>query len=145
MIVTIEVEDGGPAFPSADNPGMSLRDYFAAKAMQGMMKIHYDMFLDNTYECWVDEGMPGLAEQAYLLADTMLNERNNKTKLLSYPVGHLELDVRTLNCLRAENIQTIGELCNKHTHDLRKVVNLGKVCLNNIVTALAKHDLKLKS
>jgi hypothetical protein len=45
MIVTIEVEDGGPAFPSADNPGMSLRDYFAAKAMQGMMKIHYDMYL----------------------------------------------------------------------------------------------------
>jgi hypothetical protein len=40
MIVTVEIDDGGPAFPSADNPGMSLRDYFAAKAMQNL--ISYD-------------------------------------------------------------------------------------------------------
>jgi len=134
MIVTIEVEDGGPAFPSADNPGMSLRDYFAAKAMQKL--ISYESCCapnDKTFEL------------AYVVADAMLKERNNKNKLLSHSVGHLELDVRTLNCLRAENIQTIGELCNQHTHDLRKVVNLGKVCLNNIVNALAKHGLKLKS
>ena len=145
MIVTIEVEDGGPAFPSADNPGMSLRDYFAAKAMQGMMKIHYDMFLDNTYECWVDEGMPGLAEQAYLLADTMLNERNNKNKLRSCSVTDLNLDVRAMNCLEAEGIHTIGDLCNQHTYNLTKIPNLGKITLKNIVKALAEHGLKLKS
>ena len=134
MIVTIEVEDGGPAFPSADNPGMSLRDYFAAKAMQKL--ISYE-------SCCAPKDKT--IELAYVVADAMLNERNNKTKLLSHSVGHLELDVRTLNCLRAENIQTIGELCDQHTHNLRKVPNLGKVCLNNIVTALAQHGLKLKS
>ena len=134
MIVTIEIEDGGPAFPSADNPGMSLRDYFAAKAMQKL--ISYE-------SCCAPKDKT--IELAYVVADAMLNERNNKTKLLSHSVGHLELDVRTLNCLRAENIQTIGELCNQHTHDLRKVPNLGKVCLNNIVTVLAAHGLKLKS
>lgn len=40
-----EIEDGGPAFPGPDqtekrkniHEGMTLRDYFAAKAMQGMM------------------------------------------------------------------------------------------------------------
>ena len=134
MIVTIEIEDGGPAFPSADNPGMSLRDYFAAKAMQKL--ISYE-------SCCAPKDIT--IELAYVVADAMLNERNNKTKLLSHSVGHLELDVRTLNCLRAENIQTIGELCDQHTHNLRKVPNLGKVCLNNIVTALAQHGLKLKS
>ena len=134
MIVTIEIEDGGPAFPSADNPGMSLRDYFAAKAMQKL--ISYE-------SCCAPKDKT--IELAYVVADAMLNERNNKTKLLSHSVGHLELDVRTLNCLRAENIQTIGELCDQHTHNLRKVPNLGKVCLNNIVTALAQHGLKLKS
>lgn len=134
MIVTIEIEDGGPAFPSADNPGMSLRDYFAAKVMQKL--ISYE-------SCCAPKDKT--IELAYVVADAMLNERNNKTKLLSHSVGHLELDVRTLNCLRAENIQTIGELCDQHTHNLRKVPNLGKVCLNNIVTALAQHGLKLKS
>ena len=139
MIVTIEVEDGGSAFPSADNPGMSLRDYFAAKAMQGMLAN------PKLQEQILKAGQSWIEESAWAVADAMIDVRNSKSKLLSYSVGHLELDVRTLNCLRAENIQTIGELCDQHTHNLRKVPNLGKVCLNNIVTALAKHDLKLKS
>ena len=143
MIVTIEIEDGGPAFPSADNPGMSLRDYFAAKAMQVILTSQYE---DGIYLGDSDNDSEHVcARSAYIMADAMLNERNNKTKLLSHSVGHLELDVRTLNCLRAENIQTIGELCDQHTHNLRKVPNLGNVCLNNIVNALAEHGLKLKS
>ena len=143
MIVTIKVEDGGPAFPSADNPGMSLRDYFAAKAMQTILANQYE---DGIYVGDSDNDSEHVcARSAYIMADAMLNERNNKTKLLSHSVGHLELDVRTLNCLRAENIQTIGELCDQHTHNLRKVPNLGNVCLNNIVNALAEHGLKLKS
>jgi DNA-directed RNA polymerase alpha subunit len=143
MIVTVDIDDGGPAFPSADNPGMSLRDYFAAKAMQTILANQYE---DGIYVGDSDNDSEFMcARSAYIMADAMLEERSNKNKLLSYSVGHLELDVRTLNCLRAENIQTIGQLCNQHTHDLRKVVNLGKVCLNNIVTALAQHGLKLKS
>ena len=134
MIVTVDIDDGGPAFPSADNPGMSLRDYFAAKAMQKL--ISYE-------SCCAPKDKT--IELAYVVADAMLNERNNKTKLFSYSVTDLNLDVRTLNCLRAENIQTIGELCDQHTHNLRKVPNLGNVCLNNIVNALAEHGLKLKS
>lgn len=139
MIVTIEVEDGGSAFPSADNPGMSLRDYFAAKAMQGMLAN------PKLQEQILKAGQSWIEESAWAVADAMIDVRNSKSKLLSYSVGHLELDVRTLNCLRAENIQTIGELCDQHTHNLRKVPNLGKVCLNNIVNALAEHGLKLKS
>jgi len=143
MIVTIEVEDGGSAFPSADNPGMSLRDYFAARAMQTILASQYE---DGIYVGDSDNDSEFMcARSAYIMADAMLEERNDKHKLLSYSVRHLELDVRTLNCLRADNIQTIGELCDKHIHDLRTIPNLGKVCLNNIVNALAKHGLKLKS
>ena len=37
-----KIETGGPAFPTnyrhrANDPGMTLRDYFAAKAMQGVV------------------------------------------------------------------------------------------------------------
>ena len=137
MIVTIEIDNGGPVFPSADNLGMSLRDYFAAKAMQGF--IVEGGISDAKYEKWF------IAKGAYEMADAMLNERDDKNKLLSYSVYDLTLDVRTLNCLRAEGIETIGELCGKHTYELKKVPNLGKKCLKNIVDALAEHGLKLRS
>ena len=54
---------------------MDLRDYFAAKAMQSMYQIHYNMFLEGTFEDWQTEGMLALAEHAYCMADIMLEER----------------------------------------------------------------------
>ncbi|MGX9740460.1 hypothetical protein [Pseudocitrobacter corydidari] len=67
---------GGPAFPHIRKPvapgveevitngGMSLRDYFAAKAMQGIIssECNYGAFSD-------------LASDAYSIADAMLRAR----------------------------------------------------------------------
>ena len=56
--------DDGAAFPVAHSyliqPGMSLRDYFAAKAMQALAQGNY---FDAT------------ARQAYMIADAMLKAR----------------------------------------------------------------------
>ena len=56
--------DGGAAFPVAHSyliqSGMSLRDYFAAKAMQALAQGNY---FDVT------------ARQAYMMADAMLKAR----------------------------------------------------------------------
>jgi DNA-directed RNA polymerase alpha subunit len=143
MIVTVDIDDGGPAFPNADNSGMSLRDYFAAKAMQVILANQYedgiyvgDSDNDSKYVC---------ARSAYIMADAMLGERNDTNKLLSFSVEDLNLDRRALNCLQAEGIHTIGDLCNKRVYDLRCVPNLGRVSLNKIITALAEHGLKLKT
>lgn len=56
--------------------GMTLRDYFAAKAMQAGYDKHYDMFMDNTYEDWHGDGIEGLAQEAYIIADEMLKARD---------------------------------------------------------------------
>ena len=62
--------DGGPAFPVANGPdtgwddGMSLRDYFAAKAMQGILSSDAEG-VDFVY----------IASSAYRLADAMIAER----------------------------------------------------------------------
>ena len=62
---------GGQAFPrtckpkDVSVPGMLLRDYFAAMAMQGMYANSCD---DYTFE--------GVALAAYETADAMLMERN---------------------------------------------------------------------
>lgn len=64
-------DDGGPAFPSHGNmgevvcEGMTLRDYFAAKAMQGMLAGNVEMF----------GPAEKLVETAFMLADAMLAER----------------------------------------------------------------------
>lgn len=62
-------QDGGPAFPKEGplgSGGMSLRDYFAAKAMQEIMA-----------RCRAEGGlhMGEIAELAYKQADWMLTER----------------------------------------------------------------------
>ena len=62
-----------PAFPAYDHleqlltDGMSLRDYFAAKAMQGMFSNTEVAALVNSHEQF--------AELAYRMADAMLRER----------------------------------------------------------------------
>ncbi len=53
---------------------MTMRDYFAAKAMQGMYAKHWDMFMDDTYEA-PEEAISGAANEAYALADAMLRAR----------------------------------------------------------------------
>jgi len=67
----MEKETGGPAFPFIDSAsplehsGMTLRDYFAAKAMQGIVSREVsDMKWINTY-----------ATNAYKMADAMLKAR----------------------------------------------------------------------
>tara|TARA_R110000824_G_scaffold24841_4_gene87022 strand:+ start:724 stop:942 length:219 start_codon:yes stop_codon:yes gene_type:complete len=69
-------DKSGPAFPTqetqypdriAATTGMSLRDYFAAKAMQGYLS---DTALSGTVE--------QLAKASYQAADAMMEERNKK-------------------------------------------------------------------
>jgi hypothetical protein len=63
-------DTGGPAFPTDHNKnvaeGMTLRDYFAAKAMQSM----------NDRPDYADTPADAIALDAYALADAMLAERN---------------------------------------------------------------------
>ena len=67
---------GGPAFPAPagvshiTEQGMTLRDYFAAKAMQSAY-LHFSADADVTKH-WTTKG---LAESAYAMADAMLKAR----------------------------------------------------------------------
>jgi hypothetical protein len=63
-------DTGGPAFPATNHhghklEGMSLRDYFAAKAMQTLL-------LDDSYD-FSDRNL--IAQKAYAFADAMLEAR----------------------------------------------------------------------
>ena len=62
------INDGGPAFPTPvgvqHNDGMTLRDYFAAAALQGMLTDSCIQGSDSQF-----------AESAYSYADAMLKAR----------------------------------------------------------------------
>lgn len=79
---------GGVAFPPAYN--LTLRDYFAAKAMQAMignyrvvnhgddvttMYPHREMMLDTNCKTGEHEGAAEIAADAYAIADAMLAAR----------------------------------------------------------------------
>jgi len=56
--------------------GMTLRDYFAAKAMQGLIPQFRAMFMDGSIEgCWVGDTIPELTKEAYVVADAMMKAR----------------------------------------------------------------------
>lgn len=73
-------DNGGAAFPgmeevgnsgdytAAYNPGMTLRDYFAAKAMQGMLADTSKLLHGMNW-------MGSLAKASYEIAEAMLEER----------------------------------------------------------------------
>ena len=76
-----EKTSGGPAFPCPQDPinqnvpslGMTLRDYFAAKAMAALLQNALDNEITfDGYDSF--DGM--IAEQAYGLADAMLALRS---------------------------------------------------------------------
>ena len=65
-----------PAFPTQHGmimQGMTLRDYFAAKAMQGLVTSRHTDYENG----WYAEDM--LAESAYKMADAMLKARDGNS------------------------------------------------------------------
>lgn len=75
--VEMRQNDGGPAFPTPeshgdDYEGMSLRDYFAAKAMQGWWASPNEALPDGvTFE----ENQRRMCKKFYEWADVMLSAR----------------------------------------------------------------------
>ncbi|MEI2684246.1 hypothetical protein [Erwinia aphidicola] len=70
-------ETGGPAFPTpatewhGHDEGMTLRDYFAGKALQGILSAGIGLNVGPSHA----EEMEGAAKTIYLMADAMIAAR----------------------------------------------------------------------
>jgi len=62
-------------------------------------------------------------------------------QLLKTRVDELELSVRSSNCLRAANIQTLGELVSKTESEMLKYRNFGRKSLNELNSILDEQGL----
>lgn len=64
--------DGGPTYPTANDNGMTLRDFFAAAALQGYLAAH------SGCDATPDPG--DAANEAFELADAMIRARTAARK-----------------------------------------------------------------
>lgn len=98
---------------------------FAAK----IVKDHMQLFIH------IDEAMEIVEEEEE--DEEIIRIRT----LLKTRVDELELSVRSSNCLRAANIQTLGELVSKTEAEMLKYRNFGRKSLNELTTILEELGL----
>jgi DNA-directed RNA polymerase subunit alpha len=116
--LTIEVWTNGSVTP-ADAIGL------AAK----LLKDHMTIFINFEEEL-----------EAATSGDDKPEIRNEN---LNRSVEELELSVRSYNCLKNANIQTIGELVQKSEAEMLKTKNFGRKSLNEIKEILSSMGLSL--
>ncbi len=86
------------------------------------------------------------------LSDTVANsttvverEQTAQTKMLDMTIEELDLSVRSFNCLKRANINTVGDLISKTEDEMIKVRNLGHKSLEEVIHKLAMMGLALAS
>src|SRR3954467_10820720 len=117
--LTIEVWTNGAISPQ-DSIG------YAAK----LLKDHMTIFINF-------EELPEATEEP---SDRGLDRVSDQ---LNRSVEELELSVRSYNCLKNANIQTIGELVQKTEAEMLKTKNFGRKSLNEIKEILSSMGLSL--
>lgn len=98
---------------------------YAAK----LMKDHLQLFIHMDEEVMVEEEPE--EDEEVVRVRTLLKTR----------VDELELSVRSSNCLRAANIQTLSELVTKSESEMLKYRNFGRKSLNEIGSLLEQMEL----
>ena len=95
-----------------------------------LIKDHLTIFVNFEEEAPADEVMVDRERET-------LNENLNRS------VDELELSVRSYNCLKNANIQTIAELVQKTEAEMLKTKNFGRKSLNEIKEILTSMGLSL--
>ena len=85
-----------------------------------------------------------LSENARNAEVMVEKEEDNKGKVLEMSIEELELSVRSFNCLKRANINTVEELVNKTSDEMMKVRNLGRKSLDEVLQKLKELDLHLR-
>ena len=72
------------------------------------------------------------------------NDEEESDKVLEMNIDELELSVRSFNCLKRAQINTVEELVNKTEDEMMKVRNLGRKSLEEVINKLEELGLGFK-
>ena len=96
-----------------------------------VMSEHLQLFID----------LSDVARQAEVM---VVEEDDEKEKVLEMNINELELSVRSYNCLKRANINTVEQLTACTVEDMMRVRNLGKKSLDEVLGKLHELGLDLK-
>ena len=71
-------------------------------------------------------------------------EEDEQVKVLEMPIEEMDLSVRSYNCLKRANINTVDDLIKKSKNDMLKVRNLGLKSIEEVVAKLETYGLSLR-
>lgn len=78
--------------------------------------------------------------------DILISKDNDKqVKVLEMPIEEMDLSVRSYNCLKRANINTVEDLIKKSKNDMLKVRNLGLKSIDEVVNKLESYGLSLRN
>jgi len=72
-------------------------------------------------------------------------EEDEQVKVLEMPIEEMDLSVRSYNCLKRANINSVDDLIKKSKGDMLKVRNLGLKSIEEVVAKLETYGLSLRN
>lgn len=73
------------------------------------------------------------------------NTDDPRQKALEMSIDELELSVRAYNCLRRAGINNVQDLTNKTENEMRKIRNLGKISLEEVINKVKELGLSFRT
>lgn len=113
----------------------SLRPEEAVSKAAGILVMHLKLFQNM-------DGLPEEEEEEE--ASFPEEEEDDSSKVLDMTIEDLDLSVRSFNCLKRANINTVADLADKTEDDMMKVRNLGRKSLEEVKKKLEELGLTLK-
>ncbi|MDY6267833.1 DNA-directed RNA polymerase subunit alpha [Selenomonas bovis] len=112
----------------------SMRPEEAVSKAAGILVIHLKLF----------QNMDGIPEEEEVEETTFPEEEEDtSSKVLDMTIEDLDLSVRSFNCLKRANINTVADLTAKTEDDMMKVRNLGRKSLEEVKKKLEDLGLSL--
>lgn len=112
----------------------SMRPEKAVSKAAGILVMHLKLF----------QNMDGIPEEEEVEETTFPEEEEDtSSKVLDMTIEDLDLSVRSFNCLKRANINTVADLTAKTEDDMMKVRNLGRKSLEEVKKKLEDLGLSL--
>ncbi|MGN0958513.1 MAG: DNA-directed RNA polymerase subunit alpha [Selenomonas bovis] len=112
----------------------SMRPEEAVSKAAGILVMHLKLF----------QNMDGIPEEEEVEETTFPEEEEDtSSKVLDMTIEDLDLSVRSFNCLKRANINTVADLTAKTEDDMMKVRNLGRKSLEEVKKKLEDLGLSL--
>lgn len=112
------------------NGSMSAKEIISLAAK--LVNDHLSLFI---------ELVENMASQSLLVS----SKEDKVIKLLEMSIEDMDLSVRSYNCLKRANINTVEDLTKKTEDDMLKVKNLGRKSLDEVINKLTGYGLSLKT